>query len=67
MNSDLFCAISSSDIHLQHLNDSNMFAHRVYHLHVYYHMEIMLHHSGVPLPYDNRDNKVSNAFLNVSV
>ena len=63
MNSDLFCAIRSLDIRLQHLNHSNMFVHRVYHLHVYYHMEIMLHHSGIPLPYDNRYNKVSYPFF----
>ena len=63
LNFALFCATSALGIPWQHLNHPNLLVCRVYRFHVYFHVQLVLHDLGAPLPYEDGFSKARNAFI----
>ena len=63
LNFALFCAISVLGISWQHLNHPNLLVRTVYRLHVYLHVQIILHALGIPLPHGDGFSKVKSAYI----
>ena len=60
----LFCATSALGISYQHLNHPNLLVRSVYRFDVYFHVRLILHNLGIPLPYENGFSKVKNCYIN---
>ena len=63
LNFALFCATSALGISWQHLNHPNLLVRSVYRFHVYFHVQLILHGLGSPLPHEDGFNKVKNAHI----
>ena len=50
---DMFCATSALGISWQHLNHPNLLLLSIYRFHVYLHVRIIQHHSGISLPHED--------------
>ena len=62
MNFALFCAARTLGISWQHLNHPNLLVRSVYKFHVYFHVRLILHDLGIPLPHEDGLSKVKNAY-----
>ena len=47
----------------QHLNHPNLLVRAVYIFHVYFHVGLILHDLGIPLPHEDGFSKVKNAYI----
>ena len=47
----------------QHLNHPNLLIHSVYKFHAYFHVRLVLHDLGTPLPHEDGFSKVENAYI----
>ena len=63
LNFAMFCATSALGISMQHLNSHNPLIKSVYRFHVYYHIRLILNQLGIPLPQEQRFNKVENPYF----
>ena len=59
----LFCATSALGISWQHFNHPNLLVRSVYRFHVYFHVRLILHDLGIPLPHEDSFSKVKNAYI----
>ena len=59
----LFCVTSALGFSWQHLNHSNLLVHAVYRFHMYFHIQLILHGSGISLPLEDDFSKVKNAYI----
>ena len=50
--------------HSVYLNYPNLLVHSVYRFHVYFHVRLILHDLGIPLPHEDGFSKVKNAYVN---
>ena len=64
LNFALFCATSALGISWEHLTHPNLLVRSVYRFHVYFHVRLMLHDLGIPLPHEDGFSKVINAYIN---
>ena len=64
LNFALFCATSALGISYQHLNHPNLLVRVVYRFHLYFHVRLILHNLGTPLPYEDGFSKVGNRYIN---
>ena len=64
LNFALFCAPSALGISWQHHNHPNLLVRAVYRFHVYFHVRLILHDLGNPLPHEDGFSKVKNANIN---
>ena len=64
LNFALFCATSALGISYQHLNHPNLLLRSAYRFDVYFHVRLILHNLGIPLPYENGFSKVKNSYIN---
>ena len=48
---------------LQHLNHPNLLLRSVYRFHVYFHVQLILHDLGIPLPHEDGFSKVKNVYI----
>ena len=62
LNFALFCGTSALCISWQHLNHPNLLVRSVYRFHVYFHVRLILHDLGIPLPHEDGFSKVKNAY-----
>ena len=46
---------------MQHLNHPNLIVRSVYRIHVYFHVQIIIHHLGISLPHKDSFSKVKNS------
>ena len=67
LNFALFCAASALGISWQHLSHPNLLVRSVYTFHVYFHVQLILHDLGIPLPHEDGFSKVKNAYINRTV
>ena len=51
LNFALFCTTSALGISWQHLNHPNLLVRTVYRFHLYFHVRLIIHNLGTPLPY----------------
>ena len=58
-----FCSTSALGISWQHLNHPNLLVRAVYRFHVYFHVRLILHDLGIPLPHEDSFSKVKNAYI----
>ena len=58
-----FCSTSALGISWQHLNHPNLLVRAVYRFHVYFHVRLILHDLGIPLPHEDSFSKVKNAHI----
>ena len=63
LNFALFCATSALGIFWQHLNHPNLLVRAVYRFHVYFHVRLILHDLGIPLPHEDGFSKVKNVYI----
>ena len=63
LNFALFCAKSALGISWQHLNHPNLLVLAIYRFHVYFHIRLILHDLGIPLPHEEGFSKVKNAYI----
>ena len=63
LNCAMFCARSALDISWQHLNHPNLLVRSVYRFHVYFHVQIILHHLGISLSHEDDLSKVKNSYI----
>ena len=56
-------ATSALGISWQHLNHPNLLLRVAYRFHVYFHVQIKLHHLGTSLPHEDGFSKVKNSFI----
>ena len=63
LNIAMFCATSALGISGQHLNHPNLLLRSVYIFHVYFHVQIILHHLGISLPHEDGFSKVKNSYI----
>ena len=63
LNFALFCATSALGISWQHLNHPNLLVRSVYRFHVYFHVRLILHGLGIPLPHEDGFSKVKIAYI----
>ena len=63
LNFTLICATSALGISWQHLNHSNLLVGSVYRFHLYFHVRLILHDLGIPLPHEIGFSKVKNAYI----
>ena len=63
LNFALVCATSSLAISWQHLNHPNLLVCSVCRFHVYFHVQLILHDLGIPLPHEDGFSKVKNAYI----
>ena len=63
LNFAMFCATSALGISWQHLNHPNLLLPIVCRLHVYFHVQLILHELGISLPHEDGLNKVKNAYI----
>ena len=63
LNFCMFCATSALGISLQHFNHPNLLVSSVYRFHVYFHVQLILHDLGIPLPHEDALSKVNNACI----
>ena len=63
LNFALFRATSSLGISWQHLNHPNLLVRSVYRFHVYFHVRLILHDLGIPLPHEDGFSKVKNTYI----
>ena len=59
----MFCATSEFGISWQHLNHPNLLVLSVYRFHLYFHVRLILHDLGAPLPYEDGFSKVKNDYI----
>ena len=59
----MFCATSELGISWQHLNHPNLLVLSVYRFHLYFHVRLILHDLGAPLPYEDGFSKVKNGYI----
>ena len=64
-NFPMFYATSAIGISWQHLNHPNLLLCSVYQFHVYFHVQIVLHHLAIPLamPCEDHFSKVKNYYI----
>ena len=65
LNFAMFCATSALGISWQHLNHPNLPVGSVYRFHVYFHVQLILHDLGAPLPYEGGFGKVKSACYSI--
>ena len=58
LNFALFCSTSALGISWQHLNHPNLLVQAVCRFHVYFHVQLILHDLGIPLPHGDGFSKV---------
>ena len=63
LNFALFCATSALGISWQYFNHPNLLVRSVYRFHVYFHVRLILHDLGIPLPREDGFSKVKNAYI----
>ena len=63
LNFVLFCATSALGIFCEHLNHPNFLVRAVYRFHAYFHVRLILHHLGIPLPHEDSFSKVKNVYI----
>ena len=63
LNFALFCATSALGISWQHLNHPNLLVRSVYRFHEYFHVRLILHGLGTPLPHEDGFSKVKNVYI----
>ena len=63
VNFALFCVTSALGISWQHFNHPNLLARSVYRFYVYFHVRLILHDLGIPLPHEDGFSKVKNAYM----
>ena len=63
LNFVMFCATSALGISWQHLNHQNLLVRSVHRFHVYFHVRLILHDLGAPLPYEDGFDKVENGYI----
>ena len=61
LNFAMFCVTSALGISWQHLNHPNLLIHSVYRFHVYFHVRLILHESGIFLPHEDGSSKVKDS------
>ena len=59
----MFCATTALGISWQHLNHLNLLVRSVYRFHVYFHVRLILHNLGIPLPHEVDFSKVKNDYF----
>ena len=62
LNFTMVCATSTLGISWQHLNHPNLLVRSVCILHVYFHVQLILHDLGVSLPHENSFSKVNSSY-----
>ena len=65
LNFARFCVIMALGISQQHFDYLNLLVGSVYRLHVYFHVQIILYHLDIPLPYEDGFSKVKSCFVKV--
>ena len=63
LNFALFSATSALGISWQYLNHPSLLVRTVYRFHVYFHVRLILHELGIPLPHEDGFSKVKNAYI----
>ena len=63
LNFVMFCATSALGISWQHLNHPNVLVRSVYRSHVYFHVRLILHDSGISLPHEYGFSKIKNTYF----
>ena len=63
LNFALLCTTSAVGISWQHFNHPNLLVCSVYTFHVYFHIQLILHDLGIPLPYEDGFSKVKNTYI----
>ena len=63
LNCSAFCATSALGVSWQHLNHPNLLVLSVHRFHVDFHVGIIVHHLGVPLPYEDNSSKVKYSYI----
>ena len=63
LNFSMFCVTSALDVSWQHLNHPSLVVHAVYRFHVYFHVWLILHDLGIPLPHEDGFSKVKNTYI----
>ena len=63
LNFTLFYATSALCISRQHLNHPNLPVRAPYRFHVHFHVQLILHDLGIPLPHEDSLSKVKNAYI----
>ena len=61
----MFCATSALSMSCQHLNHPNLLVCSVYRFHVYFHVQIILHHLGIFLPHADGFSKVKIYYIKI--
>ena len=64
LNFALFCATSALGISWQHVNYPNLLARAVCRFYLYFHVRLILHNLGTPLPYEDGFSNVKNSYIN---
>ena len=59
----MLCATSALGLSWQHLNHTNLLVHCDDRFHVYFHVRLILHDLGIPLPHEDGFSKVKNAYI----
>ena len=67
LNFALFCATRALGISWQHLNHSNLLVRAVYRFHVYFHVRLILHNFGIPLPHEDGFRRLKMVILTVHI
>ena len=63
LNFVMLCATSALGISRQHHNHPNLLVRSVYRFLVYFHVRLILHDLGAPLPYEDGFSKVKNSYV----
>ena len=59
----MFCVTGAFGISRQHLNHPNLHVHSVDRFHVYFYVQIIMHHLAISLPHEDDFSKVKNSYI----
>ena len=63
VNFEIFCVATALGVSWQYLNSPSLRAHSVYHFHVYFYVQITLHHLGMSFSHEDAFSKVKNSYI----
>ena len=67
LNLAMFCTTSALGVSWKHLNHPKSLVRALYRFHVFFHLQLILHHLGISLPHEDGFSKSKNSYIKVRI